>query len=482
MRAVRPAAVAGLFYPRDPAALRQVLSQHLAPPPSVATHAPAGDPRARPKLLVVPHAGYVYSGGVAGHAFVRLRPWHAEIRRVVLLGPTHRVAVRGLAVPAVQAFSTPLGPVPLDTAALKALADLPQVVVSDGVHADEHALEVQLPFLQAVLDPGWTLVPLAVGDARPDEVAEVLERLWGGPETLIVVSTDLSHYLPYAQGRQQDRHTLQRWIDGATDLRGEEACGAHALNGVRRVLAAHGMDLQLLDLRSSGDTAGDRDRVVGYAALWAAETAADAGTAPSTTGTPGATQHTAHDAPLDPAASRALLASARAAIVTALGRPAPEHPAHPVLDEHLGCFVTLHDGQGRLRGCVGRLEPLGPLRDELPRLARAAAFDDTRFAPLQAAEWPSMTVEVSLLTPPQPWPVASLAEAERAWRPGRDGVTVAWRHHQATLLPQVGHDLPDPHAFLAALWRKAGLAAGFWAPDLRLFRYHARCVSGPAQP
>jgi len=401
------------------------------------------------------------------------------------------VPLRGLAVPSLQAFSTPLGTVPLDAAALASLAALPQVVVSDGVHAEEHALEVQLPFLQAVLDPGWTLVPVAVGDARPDEVAQVVERLWGGPETLIVVSSDLSHYLPYAQGRERDRHTLQRWIDGASNLQGDEACGAHVLNGVRRVLAAHGLEPTLLDLRSSGDTAGDRHRVVGYAALWATEPAGVA--RPAAAATRGASPEpsdAAHaaviqpsdDDPISPAEARALLDCARRAIGAAFDVTAPVPDAHPVLDRRCGCFVTLKDADGGLRGCIGRLEPLGPLRDDLPRLARAAAFDDPRFAPLRRADWPTTGIEVSLLSPPQAWPVASLDEAVRTLRPGRDGVTVAWRQHHGTLLPQVGHELRDPREFLAALWRKAGLAPGFWAPDLHLSRYSAHSVSGPARP
>ncbi|HSB23485.1 MAG TPA: AmmeMemoRadiSam system protein B, partial [Burkholderiaceae bacterium] len=179
----RPAAVAGLFYPGDARALRAQVGQMLvASPPDAAA--------VDPKILVVPHAGYVYSGPVAAQAYARLARARGRISRVVLLGPTHRVAVRGLAVPTVAAFDTPLGRVALDRDAIAGLSDLPQVVASDAVHAEEHALEVQLPFLQTVLD-GFALVPLAVGRVNPEAVAQVLERLWGGDETLIVISTDL---------------------------------------------------------------------------------------------------------------------------------------------------------------------------------------------------------------------------------------------------------------------------------------------------
>jgi AmmeMemoRadiSam system protein B len=191
----RPAAVAGSFYPRDPDKLRGAVARHLA---SADVSAAAGDARP-PKLLLVPHAGYVYSGDVAALAYAPLAQWRGRISRIVLLGPVHRVAVQGLAAPTVSAFETPLGPVPLDLGALALLRDLRQVVWTDLPHTEEHALEVQLPFLQSVLGDGFALVPLAVGRASPSEVAEVLERLWGGDETLIVISSDLSHYLPYAQ-------------------------------------------------------------------------------------------------------------------------------------------------------------------------------------------------------------------------------------------------------------------------------------------
>lgn len=264
MSAFRPPAVAGSFYPGDPAALAASVDRLLAAFPAT-----SGAP---PKVLIVPHAGYIYSGATAAAAYAKLLPLRQKIRRVVLLGPTHRVAVSGLALPASAAFATPLGEIRLDIEAMAQVRDLPQVVVSDRVHAQEHSLEVQLPFLQRALDD-FSLVPLAVGDAAPESVAEVLERLWGGPETLIVISSDLSHFLPYAAARQVDRDTCQQILHFATDLEPTQACGAFPLNGL--LLAAGRRDLQpeLLELCNSGDTAGDRQRVVGYAAFALSETA-----------------------------------------------------------------------------------------------------------------------------------------------------------------------------------------------------------------
>lgn len=255
----RPAAVAGLFYPADAALLAGQVQALLE---DVHT---TEEMRA-PKALIVPHAGYVYSGAIAASAYARLRSLRGKVRRVVLLGPVHRVPVRGLAVPSVQAFASPLGEVPLDITALAALADLLQVVAEDRCHAQEHSLEVHLPFLQSALGE-FQLVPLAVGDASAAQVAEVLERLWGGEETLIVVSSDLSHYLPYAIAQQLDAATAQAVLDLRTDLSHEQACGATPVNGLLLAARHRGLQAELLDLRNSGDTAGDKSRVVGYAAF-----------------------------------------------------------------------------------------------------------------------------------------------------------------------------------------------------------------------
>jgi AmmeMemoRadiSam system protein B len=228
--------------------------------------ASAAPERAVPKAIIAPHAGYIYSGPIAASVYALLAPARGIIERVVLLGPTHRVAVRGLALPGVAAFATPLGTVDIDRDAVEALRQLPQVVVSAEAHALEHSLEVHLPFLQAILGK-FTLVPLAVGRAGRDEVAEVLQRLWGGPETLIVVSSDLSHYLPYADAQAVDRATAKAILELVADISHEQACGATPVTGLTLAARQRGLKSELIDLRNSGDTAGDRDRVVGYGAF-----------------------------------------------------------------------------------------------------------------------------------------------------------------------------------------------------------------------
>jgi AmmeMemoRadiSam system protein B len=216
--------------------------------------------------LIVPHAGYVYSGAIAASAYSALKTIAPHIRRVVLLGPTHRVAVRGLALPNTGAFDTPLGRVRLDVDTMHSLLCLPQVTVCNEAHEQEHSLEVQLPFLQSVLED-FVLLPLAVGMATADEVAEVLETVWGGNETLIVISSDLSHYLTYAKAQSIDRGTADDIIRLHQPISHEQACGGTPINGLIVEARKHRLRPHLLDLRNSGDTAGSHSKVVGYAAF-----------------------------------------------------------------------------------------------------------------------------------------------------------------------------------------------------------------------
>lgn len=254
---VRPPAVAGMFYPDDPVELTASLAAMLAE---------AHPPALRPKAMIVPHAGYIYSGPIAAQAYALLKPLREVIRRVVLFGPAHRAYVKGLAASSADYFATPLGNVPLDREAIALATSLPDVRTDDGAHAQEHSLEVQLPFLQVVLGD-FQLVPFAVGEASGDTVAQVMETLWDGADTLVVVSSDLSHYHPYAQAHQIDRETANDIADLRPLHDFNQACGALPINGLIGVAPRRGLAPHLLDLRNSGDTAGDRSRVVGYAAF-----------------------------------------------------------------------------------------------------------------------------------------------------------------------------------------------------------------------
>jgi AmmeMemoRadiSam system protein B len=276
MHTIRPAAVAGSFYPghRQTLAdnihelLRQAAANSQSPTSPDVTSTP-------PKAIVVPHAGYIYSGQTAAIAYNILAKWRDTIKRVILLGPVHRVPVNGLALPDVDAFTTPLGEVKLDKAAIASVAKMKQVAVSYPAHAQEHSLEVQLPFLQSVLDD-FKIVPFAIGDAAAEEVAEVIEALWGGPETIIVVSSDLSHFLPYAVATEVDKSTVKNILNMQGALTHHQACGGTPVNGLILAAKNHHLHPTLLDLCNSGDTAGDKNRVVGYAAFAFTENITDA--------------------------------------------------------------------------------------------------------------------------------------------------------------------------------------------------------------
>lgn len=249
--------MAGLFYPGSAEQLGATLDALLAGVPARAQ---------RPRALIVPHAGYQYSGPVAAQAYGSLGSAARSLRRVVLLGPSHREWFRGLALPAAQGFATPLGVVRIDEQAANRLRQLPAVVVSDVPHRLEHSIEVQLPFLQR-LAPEAQIVPIVSGDASPAEVAAVIEALWGGSDTLILVSSDLSHYHPYAIARTLDSATADAILAGRDTLSGDEACGCVVVNGLAHAVRRTRLHGELLDLRNSGDTAGDRQRVVGYGAF-----------------------------------------------------------------------------------------------------------------------------------------------------------------------------------------------------------------------
>ena len=247
--------MAGTFYPASPEALGRMVDRMLAE-----ARAPAGP---CPKALVVPHAGYVYSGPIAAAAFARVAPHAARLERAVVLAPAHRVPVEGVVAPGCDRLRTPLGEIEVDG---EAIAAVPGVGTSAAAHAHEHAVEVELPFLQRVA-PRARVVPLVAGRASPERVGAVLEALWGGPETLVVVSSDLSHYLPYETARAVDEETARQIEAGGPPLRGEQACGAVGVNGLLHVARRRGLRIERLDLRSSGDTAGPRDEVVGYGAF-----------------------------------------------------------------------------------------------------------------------------------------------------------------------------------------------------------------------
>jgi AmmeMemoRadiSam system protein A len=320
--------------------------------------------------------------------------------------------------------------------------------VSRAVHAEEHALEVQLPFLQRVLGE-FSLVPLAVGEATPEEVSEVIERLWGGEETLIVISSDLSHYHPYEEARAIDRGTARAVLAYSADIDHEQACGATPVAGMLLAAKRHKLKVELLDLRNSGDTAGGRARVVGYAsfAFWDGAPAFGA----------------AHGSTLLAVARNSI----EAALVVAALRSLPDEAW---LKRAGASFVTLTQN-GALRGCIGSLEAHRPLGEDVRHNARAAALSDPRFPPLTAEKLGATRIEVSLLSTPKQLAFADHADLIAQLQPGEDGLILEYGGARGTFLPQVWESLPDPEQFVAELKRKAGLSPGVSTAKCSIQRY-----------
>ena len=434
MSAVRAPAVAGLFYPGEPSRLAGDVAEYL--------DQASADPLLPgvPKILIVPHAGFIYSGPVAASAYDLLRPARGIVRRVVILCPCHRVPVIGMALPGAEAFDTPLGRVPVDRASVQALRGLPEVCESQAAHAEEHAIEVHLPFLQHVLGE-FSIVPLVVGRASHERVAQALDLLWGGDETLILISSDLSHYLGYEEARAVDAATAQSILALDPRISHEQACGATPIGGALLLAKRRGFAARMLDLRNSGDTAGGKARVVGYGSF-AISTAPERYTE----------EH-----------GRSLIALARQSIGAALGLgPEALLPEVAWTRELRASFVTLKQ-HGRLRGCIGTLEPVRPLGQDVMANARAAALQDARFAPLGTEDLAAVDIEVSVLSRPSRLLFESHEDLMAQIVPGQDGLILECDgpggKHRGTFLPQVWKDLPMPEEFIAQLKLKAGVPA-----------------------
>jgi AmmeMemoRadiSam system protein B/AmmeMemoRadiSam system protein A len=478
---IRKPAVAGMFYPADPKQLDADVAKFLGE-----GRAPKGDV---PKAIIAPHAGYVYSAPIAAPAYLALKPAAGKITRVILLGPTHRVATQSMAAPTAEAFETPLGTIPIDQEAIDSVIDLPQVERRDDAHAQEHSLEVHLPFLQRTLGD-FKLVPFAVGGMPGDKVAEVLERLWGGDETAIVISSDLSHYHDYQSAQALDGAAAAS-IEAleADGLNREQACGRIPISGLIRCAKKHGMSVKRLDLRNSGDTAGTRDKVVGYGswAFWEKGKEGAMATGPSITtrGTSGKSPDTPSG---EPASDRDIYAPhARQMLQVAIqsinhglqhGKPPGvnlDSFAAP-LRENRGTFVTLKR-HGKLHGCIGTIQAHQPLIRDIVENAYKSAFKDPRFPPLQANETEGLSLSISLLSPFSEMTIKDEADLLAQLRPRIDGLIIADQGKRAVFLPQVWDDIPDPKQFLTRLKMKAGLTPDHWSDSFQAYRFTSLSIN-----
>jgi len=464
---VRDTAVAGQFYPGVAGELDGILSDLLAGAETPGL--PAPDTQNAPKAIIAPHAGYVYSGAVAARAYARLAPLADTITRVVLLGPCHRVAVEGLALSSAEAFHTPLGDIPLDKQAAEKILDFSQVQVFDASHEAEHSLEVHLPFLQRVLGD-FMLLPIVVGEAAPDDVADVIEALWGGPETVFVISTDLSHFLGYEDARKLDASTcraIETLDPSAISVNG--ACGRFPVGGMLAVAKRRGLSVTTLDIRNSGDTAGTKDRVVGYGAWMLQEntTSDDFGNATRV---------------LLERHGEALLKLAARSIQHGLehGKPLPVKGPDlgPELNETGACFVTLKKA-GNLRGCIGTAEASRPLSVDVAENAFRAAFKDPRFPALTAKGMDEVDLSISVLSPQSPMGFSGEADLLSELQPGIDGLIIEDAGRRALYLPSVWAQLPTPDTFLEHLKVKAGMKKDHWSVGFRAWRFTTEEISAP---
>jgi hypothetical protein len=435
-----------LFYPAEPDALAAEVDASLAR---------AAPPEIGAKAVIAPHAGHIYSGDIAGAAYKLLGRRRGQIKRAILLGPTHRMPVRGMAVTAADAWATPLGPVRVAADARDALAKRADVTVASEPFEGEHSLEVHLPFIQRALGD-IEVLPILVGNAPAANTSSVLAQLWGGPETAIIVSSDLSHFHDYATAQAKDAETsaaIERLDFAACE--GERACGCFPLAGLLDQAQRRDLRVTALDVRNSGDTQGDKSRVVGYGAF--------------------AFEY-AHGARIPERQRRTLLDLAKEVVRQGvrLNGGSPKLSFASTLPRTLlaqrATFVTLKIG-GQLRGCRGSILPSRSLIHDVAENAFNSAFGDPRFAAVTEAEAAQLSFEISILSTPRRIACASEAELVNALSPDADGLLIRDGGHQSLFLPSVWAEVPHPMRFLRQLKIKAGLRPDHWSSSFEAFRF-----------
>lgn len=495
----RPAAVAGSFYPAQTDRLRSSVQALLKDAQARIKSKNFSD---NPKALIVPHAGYIYSGNIAASAYASL-PAPEKIRRVLLLGPAHRMSFRGVASPDCDRFETPLGEIPLDTRALYQLKQKLLIADDKKAHHSEHSLEVQLPYLQETLGK-FELVPLLIGNSPPQLIAQIIddlvdEYLQEGlslDNFLTIVSSDLSHFHEYHTANTKDRSTSEAICRHSSSLNGDEACGCRAINGLMMSDFASRLSVQCIERGNSGDTCGNKDRVVGYGAFALTNQASSDTTIQldenptveilTQKATPKKQDTSTHkQEPTKPETGLSYqpikLKSSEKRFLLNLARSAIEHHLNPgikllsgsipeIVNNNWSCFVTLKK-QGELRGCMGALQAYQPLYFDVIEHAQSAAFRDYRYQPVIKDELTFIDIEISVLSSEHPIDFSSEKDFLKQMIPGQDGITIESGPHRATFLPAVWDQLKTADEFLLHLKQKAGLSVGAWPDDIKAWRY-----------
>lgn len=455
MTTIRNPAVAGMFYPDNYEELHNTVIDLMK-------KAKNDNNVIAPKVIIAPHAGYVYSGQIAAEAYKAIEPVASTIKKVILVGPAHRVAFKGIAVPSVEYFMTPLGKVKLSMGDISRVVQLPFVGKHDGAHAQEHSLEVQIPFLQEILGENIEVVPLVIGDASPEQVGAVLELLWGGPDVLIVISSDLSHYHNYKTANQMDQTTSDAIIEMNGDvIDPDKACGSRGIKGLLHVAKKLNIEGRIINVCNSGDTHGDKERVVGYGAYHFGCLSMD-------------------DMIIKEPYKEVLLALARQSIQHGLEQgevmqqftfPREYFSAVP-----RASFVTLQKA-GILRGCIGSLTATIPLPQDVMQNAFKAAFQDLRFPALTVEEFEAVDIHISVLSPSSKMSFSSEEDLMAQLRPGVDGLILADGQHRGTFLPSVWESITKPEDFITRLKNKAGLPDDHWSDTVEIYRYSAQYLT-----
>ncbi|MEQ8286879.1 AmmeMemoRadiSam system protein B [Thalassospira sp.] len=475
MTIIRPPAVAGSFYPADADILRSEIDGLI----DAALHSDVTQDDAIPKAIIVPHAGLMFSGAIAALGFATVRALKGKIKRILIIGPAHRMAFQGIALAKADGFATPLGNLRCDLGALQTALALPQVQILDDAHKQEHGLEIELPFIQRLFGENADIgiVPLLVGRCSPRQVNEVIEKLWGGPETLIVISSDLSHFHDYDTAKNMDGRT-RAMIEAfdAENIGSDDACGALPVAGMLLSARKRNMRIATLGMRNSGDVTGDKSRVVGYGA-WALYD----GVAQVTSTNDQENDFTGATEKLISNHGAAMLDLCRKSILHGLehGMPLRVSPndIDPALNAPGASFVTLKKA-GQLRGCIGSIIAHTGLANDLCENAFKAAFRDPRFPGLSMDEIKDdLELSISVLSPPHPFPFTSQADLIGKLTPFEDGIILSDGNRRGLFLPQVWDQLPEPADFLAHLKRKAGLPMDHWSDTLRAERFITRGLS-----
>lgn len=483
MTIIRPPAIAGTFYPAAPDMLRSEIDGLI----HAAVKSQTGNDTPIPKAIIVPHAGLMFSGAIAALGFATVRALKGTVKRIVIIGPAHRMAFQGIAIARADGFATPLGDVRCDLAGLQAALAWPQVQILDEAHRLEHGLEIELPFIQRLFgeDADIGIVPLLVSRCSAWQVHEVIEALWGGPETLIVISSDLSHFHDYDTAKRIDDNTrvmIERF--DAESITSGDACGALPVAGMLISARKRGMRIGTLGMCNSGDITGDKSRVVGYGA-WAVyagsedmrendDTTGIAGT--SSNGFVGMTEKLLADH------GKEMIDLARQSIWHGITHGGPIRPdqasVSPALLAPGACFVTLKKS-GQLRGCIGSVMAHRDLATDLCENAFKAGFGDPRFPGLRKDELnDDLELSISVLSPPRDFPFENEADLIAKLTPHEDGIILSEGNHRGLFLPQVWEQLPDPADFITQLKRKAGLSIDHWSDHMRAQRFVTRGLSG----